>query len=226
MNFRTKAILGITLIELIFLSLLLWVSLGYLKETNERQLLQRGQATANLIAAAATDAVIARDLATLQRIVDDSVKTSLIGHLQVLSAEGVSLAAGGVPEYGKNKELVLDVSASIVVAGKAFGQVQIQISALEIIEMLAHVRSDLLAIALAEMLLTALVSFLLGTWLLRGLGRIQDGVERFSRGELVQLPESKDDLGRLAGSFNRMVHSLLAQTERAEHFRERSQMDV
>lgn len=92
--------------------------------------------------------------------------------------------------------------------------------------MLAHVKQELLFIAFAEILLTTVFSYLLGAWLSRRLGLIQQGVEEFAHGGRVNLlPESRDELGRLGASFNKMVQDLHTQTERAERFSLKAKTD-
>ena len=56
MSIRLKTILGIALIEIVFLSLLLWLSLDYLRTTNKDQLQGRAHATAHLLGIAIKNA--------------------------------------------------------------------------------------------------------------------------------------------------------------------------
>ena len=49
MSFRWKTILGIGLIELVFLSLLIWQASSYLRESNEETILARARDTLCLL---------------------------------------------------------------------------------------------------------------------------------------------------------------------------------
>ena len=228
MSFRLKTILGIFAIELLFLGILIWVSWNYLKETNERQLLERGQAIAFLIAAASQDAVVRRDISTLERIAEDAASNELVEGILVVSTEDVLVQKRSTktPIGTALNPFFLYATAPVVVSGQQFGAVRISISVRAVQEMLAQAKRELLIIAIAEILLTTIFSFLLGSWLGRRLGLIQEGLEQFAQGERVDpLPESSDELGRLGASFNKMVQDLHTQTERAERFSLKAKTD-
>ena len=228
MSFRLKTILGIFAIELLFLGILIWVSWSYLKETNERQLFERGQAIAYLIASASQDAVITRDLATLERIARDAAANELVEGILVVSTEDVLVEKRSeeTPIGVAVNPFFLYATAPIVVSGRQFGAVRISISVRLVREMLAHVKQELLLIAIAEILLTTIFSYLLGSWLIRRLGLIQEGLAQFAQGKRVKpLPESDDELGRVGASFNKMVQDLYVQTERAERFSLKAKTD-
>jgi hypothetical protein len=69
MSFRLKTILGVALIEAVLLSILVWSGLRYIESTNEREFVQRAQATVNSFAVTTKDAVLATDLASLESFV-------------------------------------------------------------------------------------------------------------------------------------------------------------
>jgi diguanylate cyclase (GGDEF)-like protein len=228
MSFRLKTIFGIFAIELLFLGILIWVSWSYLRETNEQQMFERGQAIAYLIAAASQDAVITRDIATLERIAEDAASNELVEGVLVVSTEDILVQkrSAKTPIGTAVNPFFLYATAPVVVAGRQFGAVRISISVRAVQEMLSRAKRELLIIAIAEILLTTIFSFLLGSWLSRRLGLIQEGLEQFAQGKRVDpLPESSDELGRLGTSFNKMVQELQTQTERAERFSLKAKTD-
>jgi diguanylate cyclase (GGDEF)-like protein len=228
MSFRLRAIFGVALTEAIFLSILLWISLTYLYETNEEQIRNRAHATADLIASASADAVLSQDLATLQRIVDQASTNNLVERIEVFDRDGVLLAADQATTHDEalNASLyTLESEADIGFYGQRYGHVVVVVSTGGIIAMLEHVAKELLLVAALSLLIVAVLSYVLGSWLMQGLGRLQGALQKFAHGEVVNLPEGKDELGKLAASFNSMVFSLTTETARAERFRRQAQHD-
>ncbi len=228
MSFRLKAILGVVLIELILLGALLWISLSYLYETNEQQISDRAYATADLIASASVDAVLSQDLATLQRIVDQASGNHLVERIEVFDGRGVLLAADAATtndEVVDDALYVFQAEADIVFYGQRYGQVVVEVGTGGIIEMLEHVTVELLVVAGLSVVFVVFLSYVLGSWLMEGVGRLQIALQKFSGGEVINLPEGKDELGQLAASFNAMVANLTMETNRAERFRRQAQYD-
>lgn len=228
MSFRLKAILGILLIEASFLVLLLWMSLGYLYGTNEDQLTDRAHATADLIVAASSDAVLGHDLATLQRIVDESAQNRLVERIEVFDGGGVLLAADEATTHDEELDHSLELiqgDADIEFYGQNYGRVVVTVSSAGILEMLEQVAMELIVVALLALFAVAFLSYLLGNWLVHGIAQIQLGLHKFAEGEVIRLPEGKDELGQLSASFNKMVSSLTSETKRAERFQRQAQFD-
>lgn len=75
MSFRLKTILGIACIETVLLLMLLLSSLAYLRESNQDELRQRTTTATTLFATATRDAVLSTDLARLEELVQDFLKT-------------------------------------------------------------------------------------------------------------------------------------------------------
>ena len=91
MSLRFKTILGIALIEIVFLSLLLWLSLDALRTTNEDQLRGRAHSTAHLLGIAIKNALIANDLATLEALAREAVSHAHEREVQFdLERQGIS----------------------------------------------------------------------------------------------------------------------------------------
>ncbi|MEM7620568.1 MAG: ATP-binding protein [Pseudomonadota bacterium] len=237
MSFRLKTILGIALIEALLLTILIVSGLHYLRSSNEQQLLQRANTTAKLVATMTGDSVVAVDLATLDVLVEQTLRNPDIVYLRIRNNKGASLSEGGEPqslaedfqsdltiEDTKNDNR-LDVSAPIVVAKKPFGQVEIGISTARLEATLSNALKWMAGIAISEMVLVALLGIVLGTYLTHQLQKIQYGAKKVASGDFGhQIPiKGKDELADTALSFNRMSQSLKEYARIAEDARRRAE---
>lgn len=255
MSIRLKTILGIALIEVVFLSLLLWVSLDYLRSTNQDQLRGRAQSTAHLIAIAIKNALIAQDLATLEALAREGVSHSddrdtrlalerqgisyfeKVNRLLILDPRGGVLIDSAHLEGAHDQDprssapspdagALIEAQVPVEESGQIFGHVRVTLSAARIQDLIRSAEYKLFLIAAAELLLSTIFSVLLGNWLVRGLKRLQEGVERFVEGQWVELPcVGGDELARLTCSFNQMVVDLMTQRKRAEKLQRIAETD-
>ncbi len=99
MSFRLKIVLGIALIEVILLSILVVSGLRYLQESNETQLVNRAQTTAQLFATMISDAVISMDIATIDEMIAKTLTTKEITYIRVIHAGGSIISEGGKEEH-------------------------------------------------------------------------------------------------------------------------------
>lgn len=254
-SIRFKTILGIALIEVVFLSLLLWVSLDYLRSTNQDQLRGRAQSTAHLIAIAIKNALIAQDLATLEALAREGVSHSddrdtrlalerqgisyfeKVNRLLILDPRGGVLIDSAHLEGAHDQDprssapspdagALIEAQVPVEESGQIFGHVRVTLSAARIQDLIRSAEYKLFLIAAAELLLSTIFSVLLGNWLVRGLKRLQEGVERFVEGQWVELPcVGGDELARLTCSFNQMVVDLMTQRKRAEKLQRIAETD-
>lgn len=221
MSFRAKTILGIALIEGLLLFLLIVSSLDYLRTSNESQLLKRAYTTARLFASAAENAVLATDLATLKSEAQQVLSNPGVVYVRVADASGTVLAQGGDPLYLRRSFAatthldavdggVADAYADITIAGTEYGRVEVGISTAEIQATLTAARRRIIGIAGIEMLMVALFSFALGTYLTRGLGALRLATQRVAEGEFgYEVPVTGgDELAQTAAAFNTMSRSL------------------
>ena len=73
MKFRTKTVLGVTLIQAVLLSVLVVSVLSRMSEACRQQIEYRAQVTGQLLAAAARDPMVAYDVSTLKSLATDLV---------------------------------------------------------------------------------------------------------------------------------------------------------
>jgi len=217
MSFRLKTVVGIAVIEAITLSLLIWTSLNFLKTSNEKALVERASTTALMFATMTTDAVLSFDLASLESFIEELLKNPGIVYGRIISSSDGLLAEGGDPEvlakpFATDDELravedgVFDVESKIRVEDSTYGVVQVGLSVEALRSLFSAARNRITILALAEMLLTAFFSLILGLWLTRQLGSLAQGSRQISAGKLgYQIPvRGTDELAQTARTFNQM----------------------
>jgi PAS domain S-box-containing protein len=220
-SFRLKTILGIALIETILLLILILSSLSYLRESNTEEVENRAHALAKLFATTAKDAVIANDLATLDAFIDEAIQNEGLSYIRFTGREDLVLAQSGDPEHLARTfvtdpsieavdDHIFDVSASIEESGYTFGRVELGVSTQKLEQVMAEAKQKFYVIAAIEIVLVALFSFLLGTYLTRQLARLENGARRITDGEMGYQVEvdGKDELASTVNTFNIMSRRL------------------
>lgn len=233
MSFRLKTVLGIALIEALLLTILVISGLHYLSSSNAKQLTDRAATTAKLVATMTGDAVIAFDLATLDVLVDQTLRNPDLIYLRIRSDNGAILSEGGdqraLTEPFKEDQSVdqasidrrLDVSAPISVGGTSFGRVELGISTAALDSTFKDALLWMVGIALSEMTLVALLGLALGHYLTRQLMQLKSGAKKVASGDFgYQIPISgKDELAETAIGFNAMSVALADYAEMVEEAR-------
>lgn len=220
MTLRTKTILGIALIEIGVLIVLVFSAMNFMSESNEKQLLQRVQSSAVMFNHAAKDAVLSTDLATLEDLVNEFMTLEDVAYVRVIR-NGKEMAAAGDPVL-LNKTFVsdanldsvndgiFDLTTSITSSGKNFARIDMGFETSQVKTMLAEAQKAIIGIATIEVVLVALVSFVLGTYLTRSLTRLTSAVKTLGeQGPGFQMKQhSKDELGQVSKAFDEMSAKL------------------
>ena len=231
MSFRLKTILGIGLIEGLLLILMVVSAQRYLRESNQEQFVQRATSTVKLFADASKDAVIATDLALLDNFVNEIITNAEVEYVRVVGQGDQELSKAGSAsalsrpfkhdkEFAGLDDSIFDVSAPIIESGFEFGRVEIGFSSGKIDQLLDNSMRTLSGIALVEILLVALFSYLLGTYLTIQLRYLKKGSEKLAKGKLgYQIPvKGSDEIAQTVVSFNRMSRKLKESEARKDAF--------
>lgn len=232
MSFRFKTIVGVAAIEAVLLLVLIVSSLSFLRDSNEAQLIKRANTTGMLFATTVGDAVIAYDVAALRSIAKQVMRNPDVLYVRILGANSNVLAQEGSPEqlrrrfvedtrYDAVDDGVYDTAQDIEIAGERYGRVEVGISTAAIGATLLEARQQVVAIALTEMVLVAVFSWLLGSYLTRGLNKLRAASERLSHGDVNHRLEIKgnDELAMTSVAFNEMLERL----SRSQHAREEAE---
>jgi len=239
MSFRVKTILGVALIEAVLLGFLVWKSLEILTFSVEDGLTKRAVTTSRLFADASKDAVISTDLATLETLVNELIQNPDLHYVRVRGQEGEVLAQAGDEaalaqtfaedrSYESTEDGVYDTSAKIVEADTVFGQVEIGFSVAPLVATVENARRSTITIAVIEMVLVALFSFILGLYLTRQLSQLRDASRRIATGELgYQLDvKGRDELADTANAFNTMSRRISSLYDQVAENERRSRLIV
>jgi signal transduction histidine kinase/HAMP domain-containing protein len=221
MRFRTKTILGVAVIEMLLLAVLVSSALSLLRESNEAELVRRVQLGGKLLAVAAKDALISQDLATLDSLVSEAMSSNQIAYVRILDASGVVLAEDGAPAilarpFHREERIdqvtdgIFDGVTPVLAGVLRQGEIRIGVSTDPLQGLLDSARRWAAGIAGMEMLLVALFSALLGSYLTRQLSALRRASYRFAAGDFAyRVPVSgNDDLAQTAQAFNGMAQQL------------------
>lgn len=238
MSFRLKTVLGIALIEALLLTILVLSGLDYLRESNENQIVKRAQSSVKLVATMTGDATVALDLATLDALVEDTLRNPDLVYVRIIGSNGATLSAGGDAAalaapfaFDTSIETArsdnrLDVTNAIIVGGEEFGRVELGMSIDSIDATLEDALIWMAGIALSEMGLVALLGWALGHYLTRQLVLLRHGAKQVAAGDFGrQLPISgRDELAETAEAFNKMSASLAEYAKVAEEARRQAEI--
>lgn len=231
MSIRLKTIIGIALIEAVLLLLLVSMTLDYLRSTNYDALIKRASTTATLFATTTKDAVLSYDLASLDAFVKDVLINPDLVYARVLGPEESLFAEGGKTEALRQQFVadhhvetiadgVFDTFAEITEGGVIYGRVEIGLDISSINTTIAEAQNRSAIIAVLEMGLVALFSFLLGAYLTGQLKVLSLAAQSISEGKLdIQLPvKGRDKIANVATAFNSMASSLSEASARRDQF--------
>ncbi|MYM58652.1 response regulator [Vibrio sp. OCN044] len=220
MSFRVKTILGIAFIEIVMLVALTFSAMSFLSESNEKQLLQRANSTADMFAHAAKDAMISTDIATIDDLVKEFMTIEDIAYITVtrgdkeLSSMGSeSLMAREAPEdytLDSVSDGIFDTRRQIYDSNNNYGSINMGFEISEINSMLTNAQKSIIGIASIEVILVAIFSFFLGTYLTKSLVKLIEAANTISQqGPGFQInDDSKDELGEVARAFDDMSRKL------------------
>ena len=220
MSFRLKTILGIALIEFVLLVAMILSSLDYLISSNQKEFKRRADLTAKLLATASVDAVLSTDLSRLNRLVSDFMYNSELVYLRIRDTERVLVEAGDEEALNSpfqiddtledTRDGIYDVSASIQKDGLEYGQVQLGLSIHSTQAIVESASQRIVGLALLEMTLVALFSWLLGSYLTRQLAELEMAANLIVQGnDAPRLKvRGKDELTKVTLAFNSMSESV------------------
>ncbi|WP_240697137.1 HAMP domain-containing hybrid sensor histidine kinase/response regulator [Vibrio genomosp. F6] len=220
MTFRAKTVIGIALIEIVLLMILVISSMSFLADSNEKQLIQRADATKIMFAKATQDAVLSMDLATLDDltneivVLEDVLYVKVIRNDKVLACSGDKSLLDRTPTFDKGLDTIddgiFDTRVNIEVDGTVYGHIDMGFGTSSIDNLLASAQKSIVAIASLEVFLVAVFSLVLGTYLTRNLTKLTEAAHNVAEngpGYQIKM-EQKDELAEVANAFDKMSRSL------------------
>jgi len=234
MSIRLKTVIGVALIEAVLLAILIFTVMKFMHDSAEEALLKRAYSTAALFTSTAKDPVLAYDLASLDTFSKELNSNPDIEYVRTRTTDGIVLSSAGNANaidrpFIADKNLksvsdgIFDTTASISESGVIYAVVEIGFNIARIEATLSETRRLTTFIAVVEMVLVAIFSLLLGTYLTRQLVVLQAAAKSISEGEYTQRLKinSRDEVGEVAIAFNHMSSALQeAQAARTQFEKE------
>jgi signal transduction histidine kinase len=223
MSFKVKTILGIAFIESILLAIIYFTSVSSLNETNENQIKTRADETSSLISLWVRNALLTYDVANTEFFINSLVETDGLVYVHIRNKDGATFAFAGDTKYSThpneadftlaeaNKDGVFDANKPVFVEDVQIGTVEIGLSVTKLSQFIDDVSHRIKVIAIIEIFLSALFSFILGWLLTRRLDRLkQVAVKVKESGKLVKIgDDSGDEIGMVSQAFDQMSASLI-----------------
>lgn len=220
MTFRAKTVIGIALIEIVLLMLLVFSSMSFLADSNEKQLIQRADATKIMFAKATQDAVLSMDLATLDDlsneiiVLEDVLYVKIVRNEKVLACSGDKALLQREPRIDEGLNTIddgiFDTRVDIEVDGTIYGYIDMGFGTSSINQLLKSAQQSIISIATLEVFLVAVFSLIFGTYLTRNLTKLTKAahiVAENGPGYQIKLKQ-KDELGEVANAFDKMSYRL------------------
>ena len=233
MSLRFKTVIGVALIEAFLLALLIGTVVSHQHRGAEQSLQKRAHTTAKLFASTTKDPLLSLDLASLQSFSEELLGNPDLAYARVLDARGQLYAEAGDTKLLSKAFIaddklddvtdgVYDASADIAESEIIYGRVELGFNIHAITEELVATRSLGIGIAVVEMLLVGLFSWLLGTYLTGQLKVLQSTAKKISDGDYTtRIPVTgKDEVADVSSAFNRMSVALQESQVSRDKFEE------
>jgi PAS domain S-box-containing protein len=219
MKFRTKTILGIALIEVLFLAAILWTVVDGLRDSEAAQIDHHAATTGRLLLNSAKDALVSQDLPMLDALAKSLVDSHDVLYVRFRDPRGqVISGAGAQPPEPHHPDIriadvtdgVLDHGETLTIAGQTLGSVEFGIDVSSLDRSVVTSARRGIFVGVVEILLAGLFSWALGSYLTRQLDELRDAGLRLAKGELShRVPiHGKDELAQTALAFNTMAERM------------------
>jgi diguanylate cyclase (GGDEF)-like protein/PAS domain S-box-containing protein len=207
LSLRYKAALLIALTEFALLSLLVVTNLYNTRQNLEEELSARTDSTTELIAASATEPLLAYDLAQLQNLLNGVMSKYGVVYGKITDHRDSVLAEVGVMP---DATTVLVKEYPIKIVDSVFGKVYLAVSRADTELALAATTQSNLVIVAIEIILVAMISLTLGWFLTRNIEILSLAADDLSLGNYSTRVRVKanDEVGALATRFNEMATKL------------------
>jgi C4-dicarboxylate-specific signal transduction histidine kinase len=214
MSFRLKTILGIAVIEALLLSFMIfkgviaWHS-AQLEDTQKSVTL-----VAELYLEALKASVLTNDVATVESVTREIAKRSDLAFAQVDGPSGTLFEKTYTSEYSPSDSInsgrFILVQLPIRVSGTSYGQVSMAFDTSRVESGYQSVLLQVIAMGLFGMILSFLLSYALGRYLVSSFDLLIDGTKKVAAGNYShRIPiKGSDEIAALGTTFNDMTASL------------------
>ncbi|NOR21068.1 MAG: HAMP domain-containing protein [Xanthomonadales bacterium] len=227
-SLRFRLIASVVTIEIVMLSLLVWNNISIIHTTHTDRLRDTASSMIQQIANTSGNYMVAVDYATLQDYLGNVIHYKELDYLVILDRDDAAVITLGSAPRARRPVIdthpaqvtdgVFDISSEILVAGQPMGTVLMGFSLSLMEEAIHKSRTRGISIAAAEILLTVVVTVLIGLGLTRRLGVLSEAAQEVGGGNYsIKIPvETADEVGRTATAFNRMVAEVSSRSLKLE----------
>lgn len=225
-SLRAKTIGGIAAIEGVLLFAIVLTAIGFSTEIIDETLTKRAETTASLFATTTKNAILAYDLASLDVFTEELMQNADMAYVKVIGQNGEVFSSRGEPSlvsrlFIEDTQLadvtdgIFDTSANITEDEFVFGRVELGISIQSTQSKIAEVQAWSSTLALLELVIVAVFSYVLGSYLTRQLKTLNEGSNKIKLAlktrnfdNVKVAVKGQDELSELAVSFNDLVELL------------------
>lgn len=227
-SLRFRLIASVVVIEVIMLSLMVWSNIVIIHSTHTDRLQDTVTSMIQQIANTSGSYMLEVDYASLREYLQNVIKHRELAYIIILDRDGTPVVSlGELP--GKSHPVIddhpaqvddgiYDTNSEISVAGLPMGHVLMGFSLTLMQEAISKARVRGIAIAATEIILTVLATVFIGLHLTRRLADLAKAAEEVRSGNyFVKVPtEVRDEVGRTAIAFNRMVGEVRSRAQQLE----------
>jgi len=219
-SLRFRLIASVVIIEIIMLFLLVWSNVRIVQTTHTNRLKETAENMLLQIANTSGRYMVAVDYAALEEYLSNSMGHGELSYIVVLDRDNFPvIELGDVPEDewpnadthpAEVDDRIFDLSKDISIAGLPVGRVLMGFSLSLMDQAIKKSRNRGMTIAITEILLTVLVTVLIGVHLTRRLGVLARAAQDVGSGnyKVVVSQEPADEVGMTAMAFNKMVEEV------------------
>ena len=224
-SLRFRLIASVVTIEIIMLSILVWNNISIIQTTHTDRLRDTATSMLQQIANTSGRHMVAVDYATLEDYLSNILNYKELSYIVIVDRDDNAVITLGAitPETRHEIDLhpkqvrdgLFDVAEDIKVAEQFMGRVLMGFSLSLMDDAIYKSRSRGITIALIEIILTIIVTVLIGLGLTRRLALLSNAVAEVEAGNYsVSVPtENNDEVSKTATAFNRMVAEVDSRTQ-------------
>ena len=224
-SLRFRLIASVVTIEIIMLSLLVWNNISIIHATHTDRLRDTASSMLQQIANTSGRHMVAVDYATLENYLSNIINYKELSYIVIVDRDDRSVIALGTtspdarPDIDTHPNLVrdglFDVAEDIKVADQFMGRVLMGFSLSLMDDTIHKSRNRGITIASIEIILTIIVTVLIGLALTRRLALLSNAAAEVEAGNYsVIIPtENDDEISKTATAFNRMVAEVYNRTQ-------------
>ncbi|WP_342806426.1 ATP-binding protein [Alteromonas sp. M12] len=238
LSLRNKTIVSIAAIEAVLLIALIFTAVNFMRNTLNDNLATRSSTVTSLFASTIKHAVLTYDLASLETYSAELLENPDILYVRVINSENQVLAQAGdtqllsreFVEDAQVKDVndgVFDSFATITESEHIYGRVELGLDNSNIRTSVDMIKNWTTGIAVIEMALVALFSFVLGNYLTKQLATLRTAAREISSNiesgsfNQAQLPvNGNDELAEVTRAFNKLATTLEYENARTEAYQQ------